>query len=99
MRPILIAEMDKMRPVVLMTRESVAGRMARVTVAPITSTIRGLSTEVAVGPENGIEHESVISCDNLTTIPAEDLRYRVGTLNPEQERKLAEAIMVGFDLY
>ena len=99
MRPILIAEMDKMRPVVLMTRESVAGRMRRVTVAPITGTIRGLSTEVTVGPDNGLDQESVISCDNLTTIPAEDLRYQVGTLNPDQERKLTEAIMVAFDLY
>jgi mRNA interferase MazF len=73
--------------------------MQRVTIAPITRTIRGLSIEVAVGPENGIEPGSVISCDKLTTISAEDLSYQVGTQNPEQERKLAEAIMVAFDLY
>ena len=99
MRPIFIAEVDKMRPVVLMTRETIAGRMRNITVAPITSTIRGLSTEVPVGSENGLDRESVISCDNLTTIPIECLRYQVGSLNPQQERGLSEAIKIAFDLY
>jgi mRNA interferase MazF len=99
MRPIFIAEMDKMRPVVLMTREMIAGRMQKITVAPITSTIRGLSTEVPVGAENGLDHDSVISCDSLTTVPIDCLRYQVGSLNPQQERQLTEAIKVAFDLY
>lgn len=37
--------------------------------APVTSTIRGLSTEVPVGRINGLDHDSVISCDNITTVP------------------------------
>lgn len=99
MRPIHIARLDKPRPVVVLTRELIRPRLTNVTVAPITSTIRGLSTEVPVGPENGLEHDSVICCDNLATIPVENLRYMVGTLNPEQEQRLSEAIRVAFDLY
>ena len=52
MRPIHVAQLDKARPVVVLTRELVRPHLARVTVAPITMTVRGLSTEVAVGPAN-----------------------------------------------
>ena len=51
MRPIHIARLDKPRPVVVLTRELIRPRLTNVTVAPITSTIRGLSTEVLVGPQ------------------------------------------------
>ena len=43
--------------------------MSKVTIAPITTRIRGLSTEVEVGPANGLDSPSVISCDNIITIP------------------------------
>ena len=54
MRPIHIAHLDKSRPVVLLTRELVRRSMTNVTVAPITSTIRGLYSEVRVGKENNL---------------------------------------------
>ena len=50
MRPIHLAHLDKTRPVLVLTRELVRPYLSRVTIAPITSTIRGLSTEVPVGP-------------------------------------------------
>jgi len=50
MRPIHSARLDKTRPVLVLTREVVRPHLSRVTVAPITSTVRGLSTEVPVGP-------------------------------------------------
>jgi len=50
MRPIHSARLDKTRPVLVLTREVVRPHLGRVTVAPITSTVRGLSTEVPVGP-------------------------------------------------
>ena len=98
MRPIHIAELDKARPVVILTRELVRPHLSRVTVAPITSTIRGLSTEVPVGRENGIDHDSVISCDNIVTVPASTLGRLIGYFLPEQEPALAEAIRAAFDL-
>ena len=69
MRPIHLAHLDKTRPVLVLTRELVRPHLSRVTVAPITSTIRGLSTELPVGPDNGVDHPSVVSCDNVVTVP------------------------------
>jgi len=67
-------------------------------VAPITTTVRGLSTEVPVGPANGIGHESVVSCDNIVTIDKDSLGERIGYLFPPQETLLTAAIHAAFDL-
>jgi mRNA interferase MazF len=98
MRPIHTARLDKARPVVVLTRELIRPHLSRVTVAPITSTVRGISTEVPVGPDNGLAHESVVSCDNIQTIPKADLGRHLGFLLPWQENQLAEAIKIAFDL-
>jgi len=98
MRPIHTAKLDKVRPVVVLTRELVRPHLSRVTVAPITSTVRGVSTEVPVGPANGLDHDSVISCDNIQTVLKTDLGRHVGYLLSTQERQLAEAIRIAFDL-
>lgn len=98
MRPIHIAHLDKARPVLVLTRELVRPHLANVTVAPITTTIRGLSTEVPVGVANGLVGPSAISCDNITTIPAKTLGAQVGVLLDRQERALSDAIKSAFDL-
>lgn len=98
MRPIHAARLDKLRPVLVLTRELVRPHLTRVTVAPITSTIRGLSTEVPVGPTNGLDHDSVISCDNIVTVPATALGRQLGYLLPVQELALTAAIHAAFDL-
>jgi mRNA interferase MazF len=98
MRPIHTAQLDKSRPVVVLTRELVRPFMARVTVAPITTTIRGLSTEVPVGAANGLDHECVISCDNIVAVPKTALGRQIGQLLPAQEAALTEAIHAAFDL-
>lgn len=98
MRPIHLARLGKSRPVVVLTRELVRPYLSRVTVAPITSTIRGLSTEVAVGPANGLEHRCVISCDNIVTVPSAALGRQLGYLMPGQEAELALAVRAAFDL-
>ena len=98
MRPIFLARMEKTRPVVLLTRERLLPVLTSVTVAPITSRIRGIDSEVAVGPTNGIEIASVINCDNITTIPKTALGRAVGFITPQQEIELAAAISHAFDL-
>ncbi|MCM4079322.1 type II toxin-antitoxin system PemK/MazF family toxin [Paractinoplanes hotanensis] len=98
MRPIHLATLDKTRPVLVLTREQVRPYLKFITVAPITSTIRGLSTEVPVGKENGLGHDSVVSCDNITTIPRSAIGRRVGYLLAPQELELAEAIVAAYDL-
>ncbi|HZT14613.1 MAG TPA: type II toxin-antitoxin system PemK/MazF family toxin [Gaiellaceae bacterium] len=98
MRPIHLARLDKSRPVVVLTRELVRPRMNTVTVAPITSTIRGLSTEVPVGAANGLEELCVVACDHITTIPAAALGRQIGRLLDDQEATLTAAIHAAFDL-
>jgi mRNA interferase MazF len=98
MRPIHVALLDKARPVLILTRELVRPYLDTVTVAPITTTIRGLSTEVPVGTANGLEGPSVVSCDNITTIPTDALRGQIGGLLDGQEPALASAIQATFDL-
>ena len=98
MRPIYAARLDKTRPVLILTREVVRPHLSRVTVAPITSTIRGLSTEVPVGPANGLDRANVASCDNIVTVPVSALRRQLGFLLTEQEAALMKAIRAAFDL-
>jgi mRNA interferase MazF len=97
-RAIHIARLDKARPVVVLTRELVRPHLARVTVAPITSTVRGLSTEIPVGPANGLDHACVVSCDNIVTVPKSALGAQIGYLLPTQEAALTAAIHAAFDL-
>jgi len=98
MRPIHSARLDKTRPVLVLTRELVRPYLRRVTIAPITSTVRGLSTEVVVGPANGLDHDCVISCDNIVTVPATALGRQIGYLLPAQESELTTAVLAAFDL-
>jgi mRNA interferase MazF len=98
MRPIHVAQLDEARPVLVLTRELVRPYLTTVTVAPITTTIRGLSTEVRVDTANGVEQPSVVSCDNVTTIAASALGQQIGVLLDEQEPALSKAIQAAFDL-
>jgi mRNA interferase MazF len=97
-RPIHTAQLDKRRPVIILTRELVRPHIARVTVAPITTTVRGLSTEVRVGVANGLDADGVISCDNIVTVPTSALGPQIGVLLLEQEDALTAAIRAAFDL-
>ncbi|MGF1667920.1 MAG: type II toxin-antitoxin system PemK/MazF family toxin [Acidimicrobiia bacterium] len=98
MRPIHVADLDKRRPVLVLTREIVRPALTRVTVAPITTRRRGLSTEVPVGVANGLAEEGAVTCDNIVTIPVDALGGLIGYLLPSQEQRLTEAIMLAFDL-
>ena len=98
MRPIFLARVDKPRPAVLLTRELAVGYLTSVTVAPITTRIHGIGSEVRVGKGNGLEHECVINCDNITTIPRGNLLREIGVLTEAQNRALSEAISHAFDL-
>ncbi|PWJ47130.1 mRNA interferase MazF [Quadrisphaera granulorum] len=99
MRTIAVVRLDKRRPALILTRPSKLHLLRWVTVAPITSTIRGISSEVRVGTRNGLEHDSVVSCDTITTIPTEDIGDTIGLLFDDQEPELARAISDAFDLY
>jgi mRNA interferase MazF len=98
MRPIHLARLDKSRPVLVLTRELVRPYLNTVTIAPISTTVRGLSTEVPVGTANGLGDQSVVACDHVTTIPVASLGRQVGRLLDAQEADLTSAIRAAFDL-
>ncbi|ATH96053.1 MULTISPECIES: type II toxin-antitoxin system PemK/MazF family toxin [Dermabacter] len=98
MREICLAKLDKTRPVLVLTREVARSAMTKVTVAPITSTVKGLSSEVELGERNGLDHRSAASLDNAVTIPSSLLGRTIGFLQPDQERALANAAIMAFDL-
>ena len=98
MREICLVRLDKTRPALVLTREAARGAMSKVTVAPITTTIKGLSSEVRVGPENGLEQDCVVSLDNVLTVPVSTLRRTLGYLHADQEVQLAHAVVLAYDL-
>lgn len=98
MREICLVRLDKTRPALVLTRPAARGAMTKVTVAPITSTIKGLSSEVLVGPANGLDHTCAVSVDNVLTVPVAALGRTIGYLSGEQEAQLARALVLAYDL-
>ena len=73
-------------------------RHATVTCAPVYTAYDGLSTQVPVGPEAGLKHDSSIHCDELVSLPKSALTDFVGTLPPAQLRALDRALALALDL-
>jgi mRNA interferase MazF len=83
---------------VIVTRESAIPALSQVVVALVTSTIRGLPTEVPVGREHGLARDAVVNCDNLFTIPEHALGARRGQLDPAALRVLRDALTLALGL-
>ncbi len=89
---IWLADLDKHRPVVVLTRDPLGRYLHSVIVGPITSTVRGLSTEVEVGPEDGVRKSSVVNLDNLQLLSRQRLVRRVGRARPETLHRVCRAV-------
>jgi mRNA interferase MazF len=72
---------DKERPVLVLTRSSAIPYLNRVTIAPITSTIRGIPTEVVVGVEDGLRVRCAVNLDHVVTVPKAGLGARLAVLS------------------
>jgi mRNA interferase MazF len=97
-REICLVRLDKTRPALVLTREAARGAMTKVTVAPITTTIKGLSSEVRVGAVNGLDHDCAVALDNVITVPVGLLGRTVGYLSADQEAQLARAVVLAYEL-
>jgi mRNA interferase MazF len=87
------------RPVCVLTRDAAIEVLTAITCAPITRTIRGIRSEVEIGPAEGLPDHSVISCDNLITIPTTFLDpERVGQLDLETRIRLDQALRYALDI-
>ena len=85
---------DKRCPVVVLTRQEVLPLLRTAIVAPITSTIRGLPSEVVVGPDEGLRHDSAINLDHVQTVEQRQLRRYVGSLSPDKMRQVCRALAI-----
>jgi mRNA interferase MazF len=85
---------DKIRPVLVLTRQEVIGLLHTVMVAPVTSSIRGAPSEVAVGVREGLKHESAVNLDHVQTVERARLVGYVGHLGPEKMRQVCRALAV-----
>ncbi len=84
---------DKRRPVVILTRTSALAYLAGVTVAPLTTTIRDVPTEVLLTPEeDGVDELCVANLHNLQTIPKEQLGSLMTTLRRARLREIDRAV-------
>jgi mRNA interferase MazF len=80
------------RPVVVLTRARIAPRLSRILVAPITTTVRGIATEVALGKKEGVKPGSVASLDNAHLVPVERLVALAGRIDPDRWPEFCEAM-------
>ncbi len=85
---------DKRRPVLVLSRASLIGFLHTVTVAAVTSTLRGVPTEVPVGPDEGLKASSCVNLCNLFTVPQDELKTFVGTLSPTKMRDVCAALEI-----
>ncbi len=88
----------KNRPIILISRDQAYSILTSFVAAIVTSTIRGIPCEVALGKENGLDRPCVVNCDNIHTIPKSRLIKRLGLLTSEQEKQLNEAIRFSLEL-
>jgi mRNA interferase MazF len=82
----------------VVTRDRAIPLLANVTVVGITGTVRGLPTEVPLGPQDGLARDCVANCDNLFTIPKRALGQRRGELDPDSLIRLRTALRIALDL-
>ncbi len=78
---------DKARPVLILTRGEALRYLSKVTVAPVTSTIRGVASEVFLDESDGMKHPSVVNLHNVVTVAKSGIGRRVAKLS---EKKLLD---------
>jgi mRNA interferase MazF len=90
---------DKKRPVLILTRDSAIPILNSVTIAPITSTIRGIPTEVVLTKDDGLPGTCAANFDNLQTVSKNNIGDRIARLTARRMKEAAEAVSfaLGFD--
>ena len=90
---------DKKRPVLVLTRNSAIAVLNSVTIAPITSTIRNIPTEVILTRDDGLPNTCAANFDNIQTVPKSNVGDRIARLTARRMREAAVAVSfaLGFD--
>jgi mRNA interferase MazF len=86
------------RPVVLLSRDEAYPVRTAVTVAPLTTTVRGIAVEVSLGLEDGLPKPCAVNCDSLLTIPKAYLESRIARLSERKISEIHRAIRFALDM-
>ncbi len=86
------------RPVLLLSRNSVYAVRAKITVAPITRTVRSINSEVLLGQEEGMLDKCVVSLDDIQDIPKSALTEHITTLSEEKMAEVTKAVGFALDI-
>ena len=87
-----------LRPVLLLSREGTYQFRNQATVALVTRTIRPIRTQVPVGPQDGLEYDGVINCDDVHTIYLEQLQRAIGPLAQPKLRQVEAALLTSLGI-
>jgi mRNA interferase MazF len=89
---------DKRRPVVILTRNSILEYLGEVTIAPITSTVRNIPSEVLLTHEDGMRKDCAINCDHIQTVSKNKIGSPITTLHQDKLKQLSKAIWFALNL-
>lgn len=89
---------DKQRPVLILTRDSVLEYLGEVTVAPITSTVRDIPSEVFLSKVDGMPRDCAVNCDHLQTISKAKVGALITSLTPARMAEVGRAICFALDI-
>jgi mRNA interferase MazF len=89
---------DKRRPVLVLTRDSILEYLGEVTVAPITSTIRDIPSEVVLTKDDGMPKDCAVNFDHMQTVSRGKIGARITTLPPAKLDQVRSAILFALDL-
>ena len=89
---------DKKRPVLILTRDSVIEYLGEVTVAPITTIVRDIPSEVFLSPADGMPRDCAINCDHLQTVPKAKIGSLITTLCTSKMTDVGNAIRFALDI-
>lgn len=91
------ARPDKKRPVVILTRDSVLEYLGEATIAPVTRTVRGIPSEVPLGPDDGMPEPCAVNLDHVQTVAGGRLGALVTTLSTQRMAEIREALLFALD--
>ena len=89
---------DKKRPVLILTRDSILEYLGEVTVAPITTTIRDIPSEVFLSKYDGMPRECAINFDHIQTVSKKKIGSLITTLSSEKLKEVRAAVLFSIDL-
>jgi mRNA interferase MazF len=89
---------DKKRPVVILTRNSILEYLGEVTIAPVTSTIRDIPSEVLLSRLDGMQKNCAINCDHIQTVSKSNIGSLITSLSKEKLREVRDAIDFALNL-